>query len=131
MNKIIKKIFDNTNYDYYKLPILDWNNKYMNSVDYIDNIKVEDMMYSVMKGEDENGRIFISFKLTVENENKKEKKVITLFQRYQDCNNTWVFGSPYRFYFHNSLLDYNIIKIYNIILKNNKYKYKSDTNIYI
>ena len=72
-----------------KFPILEWDDKFMGSTDYIDNIIPQDLSSKIMMGIDNYNRPFISLR-TNKNGNKN---VDTLFQRYTNEKNTWTYGT--------------------------------------
>ena len=77
------------------LPVLDLNNCTASGggTGYIDFVRADDMPASIMRGEDEHGRPFIAFRISVEEEGcEAETHVETLFRRYT-TGPTWVNGS--------------------------------------
>tara|TARA_Y100000991_G_C21934568_1_gene332370 strand:+ start:149 stop:727 length:579 start_codon:yes stop_codon:yes gene_type:complete len=70
-------------------PILKWNDKFIGSTDYIDNIMPQDLSSKIMIGIDNYNRAFISLRT---NKNGK-RNVDTLFQRYTNEKNTWTNGT--------------------------------------
>ena len=75
-------------------PILRHEPHFTGGTSYIDGIKVSDVTYPIMIGIDYHGRKFITFKLNYKKKNGKSIQLVsTLFQRYSDSENTWVFGT--------------------------------------
>ena len=88
---------------------------------YLDNIKMEDLSYPIMIGQDDSNRSFIVFKLKTGNTvNNYRIHVNTLFQRYSDCKHTWTSATNTRFLLTNETgLCTSVNKIYHILLEKN------------
>jgi len=77
------------------LPVLDLNNCTARGggTGYIDFVRADDMSASIMRGEDEHGRPFVAFRISVEEAGREaETYVETLFRRYT-TGPTWVSGT--------------------------------------
>jgi hypothetical protein len=76
------------------LPVLDLNNCTARGggTGYIDFVRADDMSASIMRGEDEHGRPFVAFRISVEEEDYEYTIVETLFRRYT-VGPTWVSGT--------------------------------------
>ena len=125
MLKFLKNISNN----FEEIPTLNWNDNFITSCDYIDGINIYNMSHPIMKGYDNNNRFFISFKLHVYEKRNHFQIVNTIFQRYSDCDKTWVLGSPYHFSFHNSLINSDILNQYSKIISEGEIIYRGDTRI--
>jgi hypothetical protein len=133
-NNPIYNAFDLYNKDFFKdLPTLDLGNK-IGSTDYIDFVKIDDMLSNIMKGVDYYGRHFVSIKYWVTDTTdmtKPYQSVGTFFQRYSDDPDTWAYGTcyPMNMLFYDSrvrLFDYkHLTTRLHMLLKNEKI-YSSD-----
>lgn len=103
--KEILNIFENKPLD--KLPILEWNDKYLGTTDYIDRITTDDVNYSIMRGIDRFNRTFFTFRFKIDG----KLCVYTLFQRYTDDHNLWTFGHCYHHHFK-VVLHHNNIEMF-------------------
>lgn len=105
--------------DIYKLtsyPILPFQERYHGTTGYIDRIQVSDVPHPIMIGEDDLGRLFITFKLNYranredeEYNNIKEGNIIdsvsTFFQKYTNAHTCkWVFGKSNSIHLHKHIL---------------------------
>lgn len=91
----IRNIFGGTNH-MIDFPVVIWQNKFIASTDYIDNIHPEDVSAPVSVGQDVYDRPFICLRFrfsTNTNSNKPPLEMVeTLFQRYTDDSDFWTNG---------------------------------------
>jgi len=76
------------------LPVLDLNNCTApgGGTGYIDFVRADDMSASIMRGEDEHGRPFVAFRISVEEKGRETITCVeTLFRRYT-TGPTWASG---------------------------------------
>ena len=77
-----------------KIPILEWEDKFLGGTDYIDRIEPENLKHKVMIGIDRYERPFICFRIKTYSKYYEEIfNVDTLFQRYTGEKNTWTNGT--------------------------------------
>ena len=82
------------NYDVDKIKYLDFDEEYI-GIDYIDRIRTKDVESSIMYSVDCFKRPFLTFLINLKKDNKSFDIVHTLFQRYSNEKNHWVFGTCY------------------------------------
>ena len=81
-------------------PILEWKPTFL-GIDYIDNIRPDDVNYTIMMGIDSFKRPFITIKtITKYNSYVNPISVCTIFQRFTNDKSTWTHGT----YSHNDLI---------------------------
>ena len=76
-------------------PRLLWSEKFLGFTGYIDRIISKDVTYPIMLGKDPWDRSFITIRYTpiIPCILSKNPKIVTLFQRYTNDNQTWTHGS--------------------------------------
>jgi len=82
------------NYNFSKIKYLDFDPEFI-SLDYVDRISIDDVDNPIMFSIDQYQRPCLTFLLNLKNEKNNFNIVHTLFQRYTDCIDNWVFGSYY------------------------------------
>ena len=105
-----------------KYPYLPYQYKFC-GIDYIDNIRIEDVTDNIMFGCDNVNRYYISFKYL---ENDK-LKVLTIFERFSSNPYIWTNGTAYGtslkkcgYFIKNGIVeDYILIKSLTKLVKNN------------
>lgn len=105
-----------------RYPYLPYQNKFC-GIDYIDNIRIEDVSDNVMIGYDNVNRYYITFKYLEDN----KMKVLTIFERFSSNPYIWTNGTAYGtslkkcgYFIKNGIVwDYNLIKSLNKLVKNN------------
>lgn len=82
-------------YNFGKIKFLNFKENFIN-IDYIDSVSIDDVDSSIMYSKDNFERPFLTFLLDVKDEFNNQFNVVhTLFQRYSDNKNLWVFGTMY------------------------------------
>ena len=102
-------------------PFIKYRPSFCGSTGYLDNIKIEDLPYPIMIGQDDSKRSFIVFKLkTGYTINNYKYHVNTLFQRYSDCKHRWMSATNTIFFLTNETgLSTSVNKIHHILLEKN------------
>ena len=102
-------------------PFIKYRPRFCGLTGYLDNIKIKDLSYPIMIGQDDSKRSFIVFKLkTGYTINNYRFHVNTLFQRYSDCKHTWTYATNTNFFLTNETgLSTSVNKIYHILLEKN------------
>lgn len=115
--KKIYKLIEN--YDFQKIRYLNFKEEFI-GMDYVDRIRVNDMNSSIMYTIDHFDRHCLVFLINIKNNKENFDVVHTLFQRYSDYKNKWVFGTCYPAYnIYNQALpsEDDLLRIKNLIEK--------------